>query len=120
MRNPLQEQLLKAGLAKKQQADDAARALKKQRHGKSAPKPTEQQIHAQRAQAERAERDRQLAAEQKAQARAKELRAQISRSSRPTGWRQAARSPIALSIGTRSGRFWLTPTPVIGWPEARW
>lgn len=77
MRNPLQEQLLKAGLAKKQQVDDAARALKKQKHGKSAAKPSEQQRQAQRAQAEKAERDRQLAAEQKAQARAKELQAQI-------------------------------------------
>lgn len=37
MRNPLQEQLLKAGLAKKQQVDAAARALERQRDGKAPP-----------------------------------------------------------------------------------
>jgi len=77
MRNPLQEQLLKAGLAKKQKVDDAARALKKQKHGKSGPKMTSQQLEAQRLRSEKAEADRALAAEQKALARAKELKAQV-------------------------------------------
>lgn len=77
MRNPLQEQLLKAGLAKKQNVDDAARALQKQKHGKSGPKMTPQQIEAQKVRSERAEADRARATEQKALARAKELKAQI-------------------------------------------
>lgn len=75
MRNPLQEQLLKAGLAKKQQVDAAARLKERQRDGKAPPNP--EQVNAQRLLAERAERDRALAAERNAQAREKELKAQI-------------------------------------------
>ncbi|MEB1621423.1 DUF2058 family protein, partial [Xanthomonas campestris pv. campestris] len=37
MRNPLQEQLLKAGLVKKAQVDKVAREQNKQRHAKGAP-----------------------------------------------------------------------------------
>ncbi len=75
MRNPLQEQLLKAGLAKKSQVDAAARELERQRDGKK--KPSAEQVSAQQLLAERAERDRALAAERNAQARAKELQAQV-------------------------------------------
>lgn len=76
MRNPLQEQLLKAGLAKKGKLDQIAREQAKQRQGK-APAAVEPKVDAQRLQAEKAERDRALAAERNAQAQARELQAQI-------------------------------------------
>ncbi len=75
MRNPLQEQLLKAGLVKKQNVDAAVRAQKRQRDGKLA--ATTEQIDARKLQADKAERDRALAAERNVQARAKEKQAQI-------------------------------------------
>jgi uncharacterized protein YaiL (DUF2058 family) len=74
--NPLQEQLLKAGLVKKGKVAEAVREQVKARHGKAPPSPTEIQREAERARAEKAERDRALAAERKAQARTAELRAQ--------------------------------------------
>jgi uncharacterized protein YaiL (DUF2058 family) len=81
MRNPLQDQLLKAGLVKKSQVAQAAREQAKQRQGKAPAGPTDEQREAERARAERAraervERDRALAAERNAQARAHEQRAQ--------------------------------------------
>lgn len=76
MRNPLQDQLLKAGLVKKSKVAQVAREQLKQREGKSPPKPTDEQLNAQRALAEKAERDRALAAERNAVARVAELRAQ--------------------------------------------
>jgi uncharacterized protein YaiL (DUF2058 family) len=76
MRNPLQDQLLKAGLVKKGKVDQVAREQSKQRQGKAPAGPSREQAEAQRLQAERAERDRALAAERNAQARAGELRAQ--------------------------------------------
>jgi uncharacterized protein YaiL (DUF2058 family) len=76
MRNPLQDQLLKAGLVKKGKVDQVAREQSKQRQGKAPAGPSAEQIEAQRLQAGRAERDRALAAERNAQARANELRAQ--------------------------------------------
>jgi hypothetical protein len=76
MRNPLQDQLLKAGLVNKAKVDQVARQQSKQRQGKAPAGPGPEQIEAQRIQAERAERDRALAAERNAQARASELRAQ--------------------------------------------
>lgn len=76
MRNPLQEQLLKAGLVNKAKAAQVVREQSRQRHGK-APPPAGEQVDAQRLQSERAERDRQLSAERNAQARAHEQRAQI-------------------------------------------
>ncbi|TZF90981.1 DUF2058 domain-containing protein [Cognatilysobacter lacus] len=76
MRNPLQDQLLKAGLVKKAQVTQVAREQARQRQGKSAPAPNEQRIDAERARVERVERDRALAAERNAQARAHEQRAQ--------------------------------------------
>jgi len=77
MRNPLQEQLLKAGLVKKAKVAQVVREQAKQRQGKAPAAPAEEKIDAERLQAERAERDRALAAERNAQAHAKELRAQV-------------------------------------------
>ncbi|RDI97398.1 DUF2058 domain-containing protein [Dyella solisilvae] len=77
MRNPLQEQLLKAGLAKKGKVDQIAREQAKQRQGKAPASAPAEKVDTQRLQAERAERDRALAAERNAQAQARELAAQI-------------------------------------------
>ena len=78
MRNPLQDQLLKAGLVNKAKVNQVAREQNKQKLGKAPPAPPrEDAIDAARLQAERAERDRALAAERNAQARAAELRAQV-------------------------------------------
>jgi len=74
--NPLQEQLLKAGLVKKSKLAEVAREQNKARHAKGAAAPNEIQREAERARAEKAERDRALEAERKAQARSAELRAQ--------------------------------------------
>jgi uncharacterized protein YaiL (DUF2058 family) len=77
MRNPLQEQLLKAGLVNKAKAAQVVREQAKQRQGKTAAAPSAGQCEVQRLQAERAERDRALAAERNQQARVSEHRAQI-------------------------------------------
>ncbi|MEX1828233.1 DUF2058 domain-containing protein [Luteibacter sp. CQ10] len=77
MRNPLQEQLLKAGLVKKDKVAKVVRDQAKQRQGKAPAAPAEEKVDAQRLQAERAERDRALAAERNAEARAREIRAQV-------------------------------------------
>ncbi|MGH8029042.1 MAG: DUF2058 domain-containing protein [Arenimonas sp.] len=69
--NSLQEQLHKAGLAKKSKVAAAARE-----QGKAPAGPSEVQRDAERAREEKVERDRALAAERKAQAHAHELRAQ--------------------------------------------
>lgn len=78
MRNPLQDQLLKAGLAKKSQLAQVARDQKRKRKGVASATTGDDAaaVDAQRLQAERAERDRALAAERNAQARAHEARAQ--------------------------------------------
>jgi len=77
MRNPLQEQLLKAGLVNKTKAAQVVREQTKQRHSKSPTASATEQVDTQRLQAERAERDRAIAAERNAQARAGEQRAQV-------------------------------------------
>src|SRR5688500_7874869 len=74
--NPLQEQLLKAGLVKKAKLAEVAREQNKARHAKGPSGPSEIKREAERARAEKAERDRALAAERKAQALITELRAQ--------------------------------------------
>ena len=74
--NPLQEQLLKAGLVKKSKVAEVAREQNKARQSKAPATPSEIQREAERARAEKVERDRALAAESKAQARVAELRAQ--------------------------------------------
>jgi len=74
--NPLQEQLLKAGLVKKSKVAEVAREQNKARHAKGQPEPSEIQVEAERARAEKVERDRALAAERKARIRITELAAQ--------------------------------------------
>lgn len=74
--NPLQEQLLKAGLVKKSKLAEVAREQNKARHAKGPSAPNEIQLEAERSRAEKVERDRALAAQSKAQARIAELRAQ--------------------------------------------
>ncbi|WP_397573702.1 DUF2058 domain-containing protein [Silanimonas sp.] len=74
--NALQEQLLKAGLAKKSKAAEAAREQEKARRGEAPSLAAEIQRETERARAEKVERDRALAATQKAEAHAKALRAQ--------------------------------------------
>ncbi len=74
--NPLQEQLLKAGLVKKSKVAEVAREQNKARHAKTSSEPNEIQLEAERTRAEKVERDRALAAERKAQTRVAELRAQ--------------------------------------------
>ena len=62
--NPLQEQLLKAGLVKKSQVAQVAREQNKARHAKGAPAgPSDSQREAERVRAEKAERDRMLEVE---------------------------------------------------------
>jgi uncharacterized protein len=77
MRNPLQEQLLKAGLVKKSKVAQVVREQTKQRHAKGPAAADPARVDARKLEAERAERDRALAAERNAQVRANELRAQI-------------------------------------------
>jgi uncharacterized protein len=77
MRTPLQEQLLKAGLTKKHKVAAAVREQNQQRQGKAPVADPAEQVSAAALQAQRAERDRALAAEHNALARAKELRAQV-------------------------------------------
>lgn len=80
MRNPLQEQLLKAGLVKKGKLAEVVREQNRQRKGQgkaNSSAPADASIDAGRLRAERVERDRLLAAERNAQARAAELCAQI-------------------------------------------
>ena len=74
--NALQEQLLKAGLAKKSKAAEAAREQEKARRGEAPSAAAEIQREAERAREEKVERDRALAAAQKAEAQAKALKAQ--------------------------------------------
>ena len=76
-RNPLQEQLLKAGLAKKSKVDQVAREQAKQRNAKSPSAPANESADAERLRLEKIERDRALSAERNALARSQELRAQI-------------------------------------------
>ncbi|MDQ2702694.1 MAG: DUF2058 domain-containing protein [Pseudomonadota bacterium] len=73
---PLQEQLLKAGLAKKSKVAEVAREQLEARHGKGPAKPSDIALEAERARQEKVERDRALERERKIQARQAELRAQ--------------------------------------------
>ena len=77
MRNPLQDQLLKAGLAKKGKLAQVVREQTKQRHAKGAQPVDVDKVDTAQLQAERVERDRQIAAERNAQARQRELHAQV-------------------------------------------
>jgi len=75
--NPLQQQLLKAGLVKKSQVSQAAREQEKARHGKGPAALTDSQREAERLRAEKAERDRAIEAERKEKVQAQERQAQI-------------------------------------------
>lgn len=79
MRNPLQEQLLKAGLAKKSKLAAVVREQTKQRHAKGAPDESVAagKVDAAQLQAERVERDRLIAAERNAQTKIREAQAQV-------------------------------------------
>ncbi|MBW4049508.1 MAG: DUF2058 domain-containing protein [Proteobacteria bacterium] len=77
MRNPLQDQLLKAGLVKKSQVAKVVREQAAQRKSNRPASPDAEQFDPRRLQADKAERDRALAAERNAQARASEAHAQI-------------------------------------------
>ena len=74
--NPLQEQLLKAGLVKKSKVSQVAREQHQARIGKAASTAAEIEREAQRAREQKVERDRALEAGRKAQARQRELQAQ--------------------------------------------
>jgi hypothetical protein len=74
--NPLQAQLIKAGLAKKSKAAEVEREQNKARQGKGPATPSEIQREAERLRAEKVEHDRALEAERKAKAHSAELRAQ--------------------------------------------
>ena len=74
--NPLQEQLLKAGLVKKSKLAEVAREQNRARHAKGLPGPGEIQLEAGRGRAGKVERDRALDAERKTKARINELQAQ--------------------------------------------
>jgi hypothetical protein len=77
MRNPLQEQLLKAGLVNKAKAAQVVREQAKKHKGKGAAAPGAEHVEARRLQAAKAERDRTIAAERNAQARTHEAQAQV-------------------------------------------
>lgn len=76
MRNPLQEQLLKAGLTSKAKAAQAVREQAARHKGKQPAPPSADELEVARLQAEKAERDRALAAERNAQRKLDEARAQ--------------------------------------------
>ncbi len=79
MRNPLQDQLLKAGLVKKDKVAKAVREQNKKLHAKGPTKASvdPDQIDTAKLAAERAERDRALAADRNARSKANELKAQV-------------------------------------------
>jgi len=96
MRNPLQEQLLKAGLVKKGKVAEIAREQTKARHGKKATVPTDAQRETERLRHEKAERDRALAQTRNEEARERERRGQA---------RQLIADHHVESNGERAYRF---------------
>lgn len=74
--NPLQEQLLKAGLVKKAKLAEVEREQHKARRTGGNAGPSEVRLQAEQTRIEKIERDRALAAERNAKARTAELRAQ--------------------------------------------
>lgn len=69
--------MLKAGLVKKAKVAQVAREQAKKHQGKAPAAPGAEELDVRRLQAEKAERDRTIAAERNAQARVHEARAQI-------------------------------------------
>lgn len=96
MRNPLQEQLLKAGLVKKGKVAEIAREQTKARHGKQPTAKTESQREVERVRQEKVERDRALAQARNEEARERERRAQA---------RQLVVDNQVRSTGERAYRF---------------
>ncbi len=96
MRNPLQEQLLKAGLVKKGKVAEIAREQTKARHGKQPAAKTDSQREAERLRQEKAERDRALAQARNEEARERERRGQA---------RQLVVDHQVKSSGERAYRF---------------
>lgn len=77
-RNPLQDQLLKAGLVNKNKLDQVVRQQQKARTGKAAPAAEEaERVDAERLRAEHAERDRQLEAQRRAEREREERASQV-------------------------------------------
>jgi uncharacterized protein YaiL (DUF2058 family) len=118
--NPLQEQLLKAGLVKKSKMAEVAREQKKARHAKGPSAPGDITQEAERARAEKTERDRALAAEHKAQARIAELRAQRARSSKTRRSRAPGRANTASPPMAPSAPCSSTTTCAGSCPPAPW
>ena len=78
-RNPLQEQLLKAGLVNKNKLDQVVRQQQKARTGKGAPTSSEEAdaVDAERLRLERAERDRAIESQRRGEREAAERAAQV-------------------------------------------
>lgn len=96
MRNPLQEQLLKAGLVKKGKVAEIAREHTKARHGKKSTAPTVSQREVERLRHEKVERDRALAQARNEEVRERERRGQA---------RQLIADNQVESSGERAYRF---------------
>src|SRR3546814_17073148 len=97
--NPLQEQLLKAGLVKKSKVAEVAREQHTARHGKGPSQPSDIQRDAERVRVEQAERDRALAPERKPKARS----AQLASQPRPLREQKKGPTPGGLEYGCRAG-----------------
>ncbi|MHC1480723.1 DUF2058 domain-containing protein [Frateuria aurantia] len=108
MRNPLQEQLLKAGLVKKGKVAQVVREQNKQRQGKASPSAeTEATVDVAALQAERAARDRALAAERNAEARAAEVRAQLRQLIEHHRVRHAGETAYRFNDGLAIKTLWI-------------
>ncbi|MBN8726148.1 MAG: DUF2058 domain-containing protein [Xanthomonadales bacterium] len=95
MRNPLQDQLLKAGLVKKGQVDRVAREQAKQRHARAPAEPVAAPEDARRS---KAEHDRALEAARKAEAMAREKIAQARQIIQQQRVRHEGESPYRFSV----------------------
>lgn len=108
--NALQEQLLKAGLARKAQASAAAREQARARQGKAPDASAQIQRDAERARAEKVERDRALAAERNAQARLAEHKAQARQIIQAHAVAHAGDSEYRFSDGEAIRTLLIDPT----------
>lgn len=102
MSSSLQEQLLKAGLVKKDKAQQAARQKAKRRKsgGGKGHAGDDARARQQKAAAEQAERDRKLAAERNARARERELQAQVRQLIEAHGVERRGYEPYAFTDGS--------------------
>ena len=118
--NPLQAQLLKAGLVNKAKVAEAAREQHKARHGKGPAKPSESALAAERARADKVERDRALARERKSQARLAELRAQARQIIEDKQVPGPATATTASTPTAPSAASWSVTRNASSWRPARW